>query len=232
MTHIRRRPDAPRGFTLVEMSAVIAIVAVLAALTINGMGALRESVRRRSQAADLYSALELARTRALSRQRTQVVYIDAAAGTNGVFGFFSFEDATTPPNLFTATQLATLVGTLDPSDVTTAPAPFTLRRLDDVTGTYNPFFLDADAWQGKPLPFPWGALAAVLNGPISTAGGCTFCTAGNGAVALLPNGKAIFSDANVIGGMVVLRQVTPNNVTRVTGVGIAASGFAQLVEPQ
>lgn len=207
----------------------LAIIGIVASLVLFGMGGLRNIAQRRSLAADLYSATGLARARAVARQRTQIIVIAAKPASSSYYGFYLFEDNTQPrPSIFTAANLSAIVNAaFDPS----AP-PANLRRVDDSLLRSNQFLLSKDAWRGKPLPFPWAGLAPAPGGAVDTTGGCTFCTGGMGAAAFLPNGKAIFSDGNTTGGLVVLTSAGGNaTVTPVLGVAISQSGFTQLLEP-
>lgn len=219
---------------MIEVAVVLALIGVLSAMVLGAMSSLRDWSRRRSLTADLYSALNLAHSRAVVRQRTQIIYIDGIAGANGTYGFFHLEDASAPPNLiYSANQLNTVITPLDPSrPSTTTPAPYALTPLDQSAATFNQFNETADAWLGAPLPFPWAALATTPGGPVNTTGGCTFCVGGFGAVGFLPDGRAIFSNGNAVGGLVVMQQTNPSSVTRVTGIAISPTGFVQLVEPK
>src|SRR3981189_3177008 len=185
------RPRCVRGFTLVEVMTALAIVVVLVGMTLGALSQLRSQASRRAFTTDLAADLALARNRAIARQRTQVIVIDAAAGTNTLFGYFHLED--TGNRIYsTADRTALLVG-LDPSTPSTAPSPYTVQALESSTQSSSPFYLSTTAWGGA-LPFPFAAV------PQDTSGGCSFCTNGVGAVAFLPNGKAVFSDGNAAGG--------------------------------
>lgn len=67
-----------RGMTLVELIAVLAIAAVLAAVALPDFGAMLRQYRLKAAATDLYVALEQARAQALSRG-TRVLLVPAAA---------------------------------------------------------------------------------------------------------------------------------------------------------
>lgn len=228
-----------KGFTILEMMVSVSIVAVVSALAYSGIGALRESTRRRSVSADLYSGIGLARARAMARQRTQLIVLKTVGPATGPFGFYHFEDqyptAPATTEILTAADVNAIVSVLDPTNLSTVPSGYGLTRVNESTTTFNGFQQTADAWNGKPLPFPWAALATSVGGPVNTGGGCTFCTGGAGGIGLLPNGRVVFSDSNTVGGLVVIRQLTENPnapISRVTGVAVSPSGFVQLVEPQ
>src|SRR3981081_4049272 len=80
------------GFTLIEMMTALAIVVVLVGMTLGALSQLRSQASRRAFTTDLAADLALARNRAIARQRTQVIVIDATAGANAVFGYFHLED--------------------------------------------------------------------------------------------------------------------------------------------
>jgi prepilin-type N-terminal cleavage/methylation domain-containing protein len=216
------------GFTLLEMMVTIAIVAILFALTVGAFSSLKGTIGRRSMALDLYSELNLARTRARFVERTQVVVIDATLGGNGYYGYYHFEDSGTPPTLFNGAQLQTLMSKM--TNPPTLPAGYTLTLREQRTSLLNGYYLSADAWNG-PLPFPWTPLTPTASPKLSTTGGCSFCSGGYGAVAFLPGGRAVFSDNNNLGGFIVIAGETAGSTTNVrSGIGISPLGFVQQVE--
>lgn len=215
----------PRGFSLVEVLTVLAIIGVLAGMVAVGISRLKGAAARKSMAADLYSQFLLARSRALARERTQIIVIDAVAGTNGTFGYYQFEDAATPPAIFTPTQLNNLLTAM--TDPPTVPAGYTLKLIEQRTSTTNGFLMATDAWPGA-LPVPWNGVGPLA---VSTVGGCSFCAGGTGAIGFLPGGRVAFSDGNAVGGFIVLAGDPGGIGTNVhTGIGIAPTGFVQKVE--
>jgi prepilin-type N-terminal cleavage/methylation domain-containing protein len=225
---------AGRGFTLIEMMVVIAVFGILAAMTAVALTRLKTTMARRGMASDLYSQLSVARARARAKERAQIIVIDAIAGGNQTFGYFFFEDTTLPsPTLFSAAQLNALVTAMaTPPGPPTVPAGYTLALLDSRTSTASPsvngFYMNADSWGGA-APFPWTNL--MVSGKIDTTGGCSFCSAGYGAVAFLPSGRAVFSDQNTLGGFIVLAGDAAGPATAVmSAIGISPSGFVQQVE--
>jgi prepilin-type N-terminal cleavage/methylation domain-containing protein len=214
-----------RGFSLIELVTALAIMGILAALTVGSFSSIQGIVGRRSMVTDLYSALSVARARARLTERAQIVVIDAAKGNNGTFGFYHFEDGTPTPTLFNASQLNTLMGLMtDPPNV---PAGYTLTLRDQRTSLYNGFYLNVDSWDG-PLPFPWSPLGTVK---LNSTAGCSFCTGGYGAVGFMPSGRAVFSDNNALGGFIVISGDTTGAGTAVrSGIGISPLGFIQQVE--
>lgn len=212
---------------MVEMVAVLAIIAVLAGLTYSALSRIKSTAGRRSMATDLYSEVSMARSRARAKERTQIIVIDATSGTNQTYGYYHFEDAATPPAIFTSADLvALLTAMVNPP---TVPAGYTLTLLESRTNANNGYYMNADGWSGVP-PFPWSSLA--VSSRVSTVNGCSFCSAsGYGAVALLPSGRAVFSDGNTLGGLIVIQGDTAGGQTTVrTGIGVATSGFVQQVE--
>jgi hypothetical protein len=219
MFSIYRPSPAARGVTLIEVATVIGISSILALLIISGLSSLRDESSRRAYGAVLISDLQLAKRLAVARQRAQIIVIDAA-GAGGNFGYYHFEDSAAPPNIYSSTDLSTIMGALDPSDPSTAPSPYSLRRVDAVSTTKNPFVLSATAWGGT-LPFPFSAVGQ------NTSAGCTFCTAGRGAVAFVADGRVRFSDGNVIGGMVAFVGARQGAAGSTTAVGVSTTGFAE-----
>jgi hypothetical protein len=206
---------------------VLAVLAILASSTILSLSKMKSTLARRSMSVDLYSELAMARARARMKERTQIVVVDAAPGSNGTFGYYHFEDSATPPAIFSGSQLSSLVGAM--TNPPAVPAGYTLTLLESRTSATNGFSLSADAWAGTALPFPWAGL--MTSGKISTASGCSFCSSGQGAVAFLPSGTAIFSDSNALGGFIVVAGDSASPGTGMTtGIGISPTGFVEQVE--
>jgi prepilin-type N-terminal cleavage/methylation domain-containing protein len=216
------------GFTVIEMMVVLAVVAVVAAMGAAALSNVKSSLGRRAMTVDLYSELGMARMRARAKERTQIIVIDANAGTNGTFGYYHFEDATTPPTILSSTKVADLLTAM--TNPPTVPAGYTLTLLEQRSSATNGFYMNTDAWRGTALPFPWANL--MDTGKISTVNGCTFCAApGAGAIGFLPSGRAVFSDSNVRGGFIVIAgDAAGPSTTVLAGIGISPTGFVQLVE--
>lgn len=203
----------------------LAIITILAGLTIAAFSQIKSSTSRKAMATDLYSELSIARQRARARERAQIIVIDAVAGTNGTYGYYHFEDSGTPPTLFSGAQLNTLLTSM--TDPPTVPVGYTLTLVEQRANVNNGYVMATDGWGGAP-PFPWTPIGSPN---VNTAGGCSFCTSGYGAIAFLPSGRAVFSDSNVVGGFIVISGDAAGPQTTVTsGVGIAPSGFIQQVE--
>jgi hypothetical protein len=213
------------GFTVLELAVVTAIASLLIGMGLMAFSNLKVSVKTKNLAGDLLSTLANAHGRATARQRTQIVVIDAIAGANGTFGFYHFEDAATAPNIFSATDLSAILGSLNPSQPSTAPNPYVLRVVDSTYDVNNSYLAATNAWGGT-LPFPFTPV------PVNTSGGCSFCSAGAGATAFLPNGRAIFSDGNTLGGLIMLQGTAPTGSTaNKTGLAISPTGFFQKLVP-
>ena len=222
-------PSRARGFSLIEMMVTLAIVAILAGLTLLAFSALRTQSNRRTFAADLVADMLMARSRALALQRTQVVVIDAAAGANGVFGYFHLEDTATanadggvPQNIFVQSDLTAVLGALNPSVPSTTPSPYVLSALESNEQTISPFYQSATSWGGA-LPFPFAAI------PQDTSAGCSFCTGGLGAIAFLPNGRATFSDGNAVGGLITVQGKGGTGTASISGIVVSTTSLVQLL---
>jgi prepilin-type N-terminal cleavage/methylation domain-containing protein len=251
------RSHAKRGFTLIEIGIVIALVALLASLGLVAINGLQSTAKLKNIAGDLTGTLAHARSRATARQRTQLIVFDAVTGTNKTYGFYHYEDAAASPNIFAPGDLDSILQGLTPSDPTTAPAPYLLRKVDTnfqdslVATSIDPFLRASNAlaavgnspaaWGGSTLPFPFAAVST------NTNFGCSFCNSiGKGAVAFLATGRAIFNsqglnpDPNLSGALVMFRSINPklpvsppnSNVTSRTGVAVSPSGFFQKLVPQ
>jgi general secretion pathway protein H len=75
------RPTGPRGFTLIEIVVVLAILAVATALVLPSVGRGTESLRLRSEAGRVAALLRQARLEAVSQRRATRVILDPARNT-------------------------------------------------------------------------------------------------------------------------------------------------------
>lgn len=69
-----------QGFTVMELTVVLAVVALLAALTAPHYAALRDSIAVRSATTDLVQSLALARRTALATHQNTSAVFDTAGG--------------------------------------------------------------------------------------------------------------------------------------------------------
>jgi prepilin-type N-terminal cleavage/methylation domain-containing protein len=212
------RPSRVGGFTLIEIMTALAIVVVLVGLTLGALSQLQSQASRRAFTTDLAADLALARNRAIARQRTQVIVIDATAGANAVFGYFHLED--TGNRIYSSADVAALLVGFDPSTPSTAPVPYTVQALESASQSTSPFYLSTTAWGGA-LPFPFAAVSQ------DTSGGCSFCTSGVGALAFLPNGKAVFSNGNAAGGLIAVQGRGGTGASSMSALLISTSSLVQ-----
>jgi prepilin-type N-terminal cleavage/methylation domain-containing protein len=81
----------PRGFTLLEILIVIAIVGILVVIGVGNFGGLSEKYKVEAETKQLYADLMDARGRAMQRSR---VFFVRFSGT----GYATYEDTNTPPD--------------------------------------------------------------------------------------------------------------------------------------
>ena len=220
-----RKTNQRGGFTLIEIGIVIALVAVLASLSVVAFNNLQNTAKMKNIAGDFAGTLAHAQSRAMARQRTQLIVIDAIPGTSKTFGFYHYEDAKQPsPNISDSTAINTIVTSMTLSQASSAPSPYVLLWVDEGFQNKDQFLRATNAWGGT-LPFPFASLST------NTTNGCSFCSSvGRGAIAFLPTGRAIFSDGNALGGLVMFRSLSSSGSGK-TGVAISATGFLQKLVP-
>jgi prepilin-type N-terminal cleavage/methylation domain-containing protein len=189
-----RRRSEP-GFTLIEMMVIVAIIAILAALAFSTYSRARPRTRLSSTAAEIQTALMVARQEAIGRTRDVavlfypnqvtasgrgrvVVYLDGAGGfINGAppAGFVSF--------------------------CTFNPATMAGGNTSTGTGVLSTIDLPAEVRIGPPtsavaVSFPFNTVPADVTG-------CSFCAAGlaAGAIRFDSRGRAtVFSTCGPVGG--------------------------------
>lgn len=83
MTNVRVRSVAQRGFTIVELAIVIAIMAILAGVSTSSFVWLNQATQIRGAAFDLVADLDFARSEAVKRNGDVVVAPVGGTWTNG-----------------------------------------------------------------------------------------------------------------------------------------------------
>jgi prepilin-type N-terminal cleavage/methylation domain-containing protein len=76
------------GFTLIELMVIVAIVGVLATLSVAGYSRLIEGARLSTAANDLKSDLQLAKLTAVRRHANVLAYFDDGAGDSGGYTLY------------------------------------------------------------------------------------------------------------------------------------------------
>lgn len=172
-----------RGFTLIEMMVVVAIVLIVSTLAVVGLSRARPRANLSTTSTELYALFRNARTNAMSTGRTTIVMVfpNFANPRGGIGRVIAFEDA----------NAAFFLSATTPNFSTFAPA------------TYNP---GSDSEILASLDFPPGV---VIGGRMQTNPGlpfsavdttvdCGFCMTGGdrrGAVVYDSRGRATFRNA-------------------------------------
>jgi prepilin-type N-terminal cleavage/methylation domain-containing protein len=76
--------DKQRGFTLLELLMVVAVLAIIATIAVPSMRGAAEKRRTIAAAEEIYSQVQLARSEAIAR--SQPVFMNIAAGANWAIG--------------------------------------------------------------------------------------------------------------------------------------------------
>jgi prepilin-type N-terminal cleavage/methylation domain-containing protein len=186
-----RRPNQ-RGFTLIEMVVVLAIVGVLASLAVSSWRRARPRATFSGTSAEIQSLVHLARQQALSSGVNVAVMIFpgyARPGSEGTGRIIVIQDDTDPTQSLFAASAALKFGSYDPG-VLAAPANGSVvTTLDLPKGiVVGP----ADGMGPDVLPFPYNGIITNLD--------CSFCSGAGatrrGAIVFDSRGRTTFRDEN------------------------------------
>lgn len=155
------RATRDRGFTLIEGAVVVAIVGILAALSISYLGRARPRAQLADASAELQAIFFRARQEALARGRDVAVvfYPGAPSALDGVGRIFLVVDPAT--GFMRGTVPA---GALEYCSMTPTRTPEVLAQID-----LPPNLRLAAPTRAVALPFPYATVPAPANG-------CSFCT--------------------------------------------------------
>jgi prepilin-type N-terminal cleavage/methylation domain-containing protein len=199
-----RRVSPASGFTIVEMLTAMAIIAVLAGLSVVAMNRLKARGNFSSATGDFIGALRAARAEAFARGDNTVMVVDISGQQ-----WWTIEDVA---GTFTLTGF-----------VPSAPVwPTGDRLISSGVLPNSVIFGPANGW-GTALPAPFSGIpTGFVNLPdggvanITADGGssspnfnyCSFCDPGTklGAITFLPSGGALFSGGPLTMGQQIAMQ--------------------------
>lgn len=177
-----------RGFTLIEVTVTVALVAIGVALVVWGFGSQKERERLRGASLELRGVLLQARQSALASGNRVVVmafpsFVTDARGSQGRFIIYEDGDG----DFFSPTAVVNFDG-YDPASTAAGSRSQVIDTMD------LPFLVSLgppDGWgPGQSAPAPYAAIA--LDKP------CAFCTGtgARGAIVFDPVGTVSFYDRN------------------------------------
>jgi prepilin-type N-terminal cleavage/methylation domain-containing protein len=197
-----------RGFTLIEMGVAMAILGIMAGLSIAALSGLKKRGNFVSATGDLIEGLRLARAEAFSRQAPCVFVVDTVGNR-----WWSIIDVA---NTFT-------LGTFAPA--TPAPSPAILLGSGTLpTGVIFGPSGSPGGYGADYLPSPYGGVPGdTATSAPATYPYCTFCLAsGFGSITFYGAGSALFSaNSNLwVGHQFTIQSPKPG------GIGLQTMTFA------
>lgn len=215
-------PRTHRGFTLLELMIVVAIIGLVATMSVSTFIQLGAKNATQSAANDIYSTLQSARSR--SEQRGSDIYVmvfprfdkKTASVSGGVGALFVYEDVDgdflTGSGPCSGAAECSWTNFLPPNNITSAPT----ERDRLLASIYLDDYPRANVKFGKEVSQAWSfPFTSIATG--ADANGCSFCQTGDMGAVLFTDGQAVLLDnagvaqAPRVGGFALQGVTNPTN---------------------
>ncbi len=196
------RGDKQRGVTLLELAVVMAIIAILAALSAPGMGAWLQNAQIRTATEAIQNGLQLARAQAVQRNRDTRFQLTSTLDASCVLSTTSSNWVVSFDNPAGSCNSAFINDAFAVTDTTNNPGPRIIQRRAQAEGSRNATVAADQAAitfnaMGRVVPAPAAAISINISNPTggtcAAEGGTMRCL----RVAVSPGGQVRMCDPSL-----------------------------------